>query len=276
MAGGAHRPPFGPSVTGDGDAPGDGIAPLVRAKRAAAVSVSVCIPARDEAATVGPLVARLRGEPIDSLVDEVLVVDDGSVDATAAVAEAEGARVLRRSGPPGKGRAMADAAVAACGDLLVFLDADVHDFDPRSVTRLLGPLLVGDQRVVLVKGVYRRPLHGVADEGGRVTELLARPLIERLFAHLAFVRQPLAGEMAIRRPALEQLRMEWGYGVEIGMLIDVADRFGPSAISQVDLGERVHRNRPLHQLADQSRQIVAVMLDRAGLADGGMPPPAVG
>jgi len=116
---------------------------------------------------------------------------------------------------------------------------------------------------VLVKAAYRRPLRGIDGEGGRVTELLARPLIERLFPELAFVAQPLAGETAIRRRALETLVLEPGYGVEIGMLIDVTTRFGRSAVAQVDLGERAHRNRPLHELADQARHIVAAMLDRA-------------
>ncbi len=243
------------------------VGPILHAKHAGGVTVSVCIPARDEAATVGSIVSAVRGSPVDDLVDEVLVVDDGSTDGTGAVAEAAGARVFRRSGPPGKGRALADATLLASGSLVVFLDADVHDFDPCFVSRLLSPLLMGGDGLVLVKGVYRRPLHGVADEGGRVTELLARPLIERLFPQLAFVLQPLAGEVAVRRRVLERLVLEPGYGVEIGMLIDVATRFGASAIAQVDLGQRAHRNRPLRQLAEQSRQVAGAMLDRATLGD---------
>jgi len=238
---------------------------LAQAKRAAGLAVSVCIPARNEAATV----AGVAGAVVEALVtgcglvDEVIVADDGSTDGTWAVAARAGARVLRRDGPPGKGSAMADAAAAASGDLIVFLDADVHNFAPHFVTRLVRPLLDGDDDVVLVKPAYRRPLHGIDGEGGRVTELLARPLIERLFPELAFVAQPLAGEAAIRRRALETVVLEPGYGVEIGMLLDVATGFGVSAIAQVDLGERVHRNRPLADLAEQSRQIVAAVLDRA-------------
>ncbi len=239
---------------------------LARAKQAAGVTVSVCIPARNEATTVPEVVAVLVRALVTGcpLVDEVIVVDDGSTDGTAAAAESAGARVLRREGTPGKGLAMADAARAASGDVVVFLDADVRNFGPHFVTALLRPLLEGGEDVVLVKASYRRPLNGIDGEGGRVTELLARPLMERLFPDLAFVAQPLAGEVAIRRGALGQLDLEPGYGVEIGMLIDVAARFGCSAIAQADLGERVHRNRPLGQLADQSRQIVAAMLDRAG------------
>ena len=245
----------------------DDLAGLARAKHAAGATVSVCIPARDEAATVGGLVrdvvaALVRG---CGLVDEVVVADDGSGDGTAAVAADAGARVVRSAEPPGKGRAMALAAAASSGELVVFLDADVRNFGPHFVGGLLGPLLA-DEAVVLVKGAYRRPLHGVAGEGGRVTELLARPLIERLFPELAFVTQPLSGEVAIRRAVLDGLVLEPGYGVEIGMLIDVGRRFGASAVAQADLGERVHRNRPLRQLGDQARQVVAAVLDRTAWA----------
>ena len=244
-------------------APGD-LHALAAAKRAAGVTVSVCIPARDEAATVAGVVRALvdslvRGR---ALVDEVVVVDDGSSDGTGAAAAGAGARVVRRSGPPGKGRAMADAGRATTGDLVVFLDADVRNFGPHFVSGLLAPLLA-DDAVLLVKGSYRRPLHGVAGEGGRVTQLLARPLLARLFPDLAFLDQPLAGEVAIRRSALAGLVLEPGYGVEVGMLIDIGCRFGASAIAQADLGERVHRNRPLRELVDQAREVAAAILDRA-------------
>ena len=243
---------------------------LARAREAAGLTVSVCIPARNEAATVADVVGPLVRALVTGarLVEEVVVADDGSTDATAAAAEAAGARVVRRAGAPGKGLAMAEAAAAATGDLIVFLDADVRNFAPHFVTRLLRPLLEGPEALVLVKAAYRRPLKGVDGEGGRVTELVARPLIERLFPDLAFVAQPLAGEVAIRRRALDQLVLEPGYGVEIGMLVDVALRFGVGAIAQVDLGHRVHRNRPLRELADQSRQVVAAVLDRAGTEPG--------
>jgi glucosyl-3-phosphoglycerate synthase len=236
---------------------------LATAKAAARLSVSVCLPARDEAGTVGAVVAavvELAGGPYP-LVDEVVVTDDGSVDGTGALAAAAGALVVRRDGPAGKGAAMAEAARAATGDIVVFLDADVRNFGPHFVTGLIGPLLV-DDAVVLVKGAYRRPGDGGPAEGGRVTELLAKPLLRRLFPELAFVRQPLAGEVAVRRPVLDGLVLEPGYGVEIGMLLDVAARYGPAAIAQVDLGERVHRNRPLAQLAGQADEVLAAVLAR--------------
>lgn len=234
------------------------------AKAAARVRVSVCIPARNEAATVGGVVtqavAALDGP--EPLVDEVIVVDDCSSDGTGAIAEAFGARVVRRDGRPGKGAAMAAAVAAATGDIVVFLDADVRSFGLHYVTQLVEPLLV-DEGVVLVKGTYRRPENGGAG-GGRVTELLARPLLRRFAPELAFVRQPLAGEVAVRRDALSELTLEPDYGVEIGMLIDLARRFGSGAIAQVDLGERVHRNRPLAELAGQADQVLAAVLSRTG------------
>jgi glucosyl-3-phosphoglycerate synthase len=235
---------------------------LATAKALSGLRVSVCIPARDEAATlagvVGPVAAALEGP--DPLVDEVIVVDDCSTDATGAIAGAFGARVLRRDTRPGKGAAMAAGAAAATGDIVVFVDADVRSFGLHYVARLVEPLLV-DSRLVLVKGSYRRPENDGAG-GGRVTELLARPLLRRLFPGLAFVRQPLAGEVAVRRHALDGLVLEPGYGVEIGMLIDVARRFGPSAITQVDLGTRLHRNRPLAELAGQADEVLAAVLAR--------------
>ena len=238
---------------------------LAAAKAATGLRVSVCIPARNEATTVagvvGSVVALAGPEP---LVDEVVVVDDGSTDATAAVAGAAGARVVRRLGPPGKGMAMADGARASTGDIVVFLDADVLNFGLHFVTALVEPLLL-DPALVLVKGAYDRPTVGGAG-GGRVTELLARPLLRRLVPELAFLRQPLAGEVAIRRPALAGLVLERGYGVEIGMLIDVARRYGAAAIAEVDLGERIHRNRPLADLAGQADEVLEAVLSRTGVA----------
>lgn len=233
---------------------------LAAAKAASGLRVTVCIPARNEASSVGGIVLPVASalDAPDAVVDELIVVDDCSTDGTGPVAEAFGARVVRRDAGPGKGAAMAAGVAAATGDIVVFLDADVRSFGMHYVSRLLEPLLV-DGRVVLVKGTYQRP--GEAG-GGRVTELLARPLLRRLLPELAFVRQPLAGEAAVRRDVLDGLILEPGYGVEVGMLIDVARRFGPSAIAQADLGERVHRNRPLAELAGQADEVLAAVLCR--------------
>jgi glucosyl-3-phosphoglycerate synthase len=265
--------------------------------------VSVCIPARDEAATVGRIVAELvssltgdgGGVP---LVHEVLVVDDGSEDGTAHVAEDAGARVVTceegtepdgtgahaegpspqgsaatgrgpdrtgsgRAGFGGKGQAMRAGLEAAAGDLVAFLDGDVSNFHAGFVTGLLGPLLEDDS-VLLVKGFYDRPLHGTPGQGGRVTELVARPVIELLFPDLTGVRQPLAGETAAPRWVLEKCGLGDGYAVELGLLVDVATRFGPEAIAQVDLGVRVHRNRPLDELRPQATDILRAALERSG------------
>jgi glucosyl-3-phosphoglycerate synthase len=231
--------------------------------------VSVCIPARDEGSTVGsvvravvqPFLARGGG---NGLVDEVIVLDDGSEDDTAEQAHDAGARVVRGrpgGGSGGKGQAMAAALEAAVGDLIVFLDADVANTTPAFVTGMLGPLLLFDH-VALVKGFYTRPLHDDPTGGGRVTELVARPVLELLFPELSGVRQPLAGETAAHRWVFEKVGFADGYGVELGLLIDVAAHLGPESLAQVDLGQRIHRNRPLHELRPQAVDVLRAALDR--------------
>ncbi|HET7487405.1 MAG TPA: glucosyl-3-phosphoglycerate synthase [Acidimicrobiales bacterium] len=232
---------------------------LVAAKGAA--TVAVCIPARDEAATIGPVVAAAHRLAACGLVDELVVVDDGSADATAALAAAGGARVVPSAGGPGKGQALSCAVAATTADLLVFADADVANFSERYVAGLVAPLLA-HPAVQLVKGAYRRPLHGLPGEGGRVTELVARPLLERFFPPLATVAQPLAGETAVRRSALRGLLLDDGYAVEIGLLIDVYRRYGRAAVADVDLGERVHRNRPLADLRPHATAVLDAVLSR--------------
>jgi glucosyl-3-phosphoglycerate synthase len=235
--------------------------------------VSVCLPARDESATIGPILrALLSGRVAASgLVDEVLVVDDGSTDGTAEVARSAGARVVRAAdvlgqhgGEPGKGQALWSAVFASEGDVVAFLDADVTNFQPSFVAGLLGPVLTYDD-VALVKAFYDRPFEGQATGGGRVTELVARPLIAVLLPHLSGIVQPLAGECAAPREVLERLPFAQGYGVELGLLADVASRFGLGSIAEVDLGTRAHRNRPVSELAPQAVAIVQVALDRAGV-----------
>jgi glucosyl-3-phosphoglycerate synthase len=244
---------------------------LVRAKAGAVVSV--CLPARDEEATIGPIVASVRHHLVDNanLVDEVVVIDDGSTDATAAVARAAGALVLAADEilpdlPPGsgKGNALWLSLYACEGDIICWLDADVRNFGPHFVTRLVAPMLM-DPTIGYVKGYYRRPLHGEATGGGRVTELMARPLLSSLFPHLSRFVQPLAGEYAGRRELLESVPFVEGYGVEIGLLIDLVARFGLDAITQVDLDVREHRNRPLEELGPQAMAVLITGLRRAGV-----------
>jgi glucosyl-3-phosphoglycerate synthase len=234
--------------------------------------VSVCLPARDEAATIGPIVEQIQHHLVEGcgLVDEVLVLDDHSIDATARVAASAGARVLAvdavlpELGPgEGKGEALYKSVAAAEGDLIAWCDSDIVDFGPHFVVGLLGPLLArADSQVV--KGFYDRPVGGRAHGGVRVTELMARPVIAAHFPHLSSIVQPLSGEYAGRRALLERLSFVQGYGVDLGLLVDIADLEGTAAIAQVDLGLRRHRNRSLDELGPQALAVLQTALDRAG------------
>ena len=246
---------------------------LVAAKSGQGHTVSVCLPARDEEETVGRVVETVRRGLVEQLplVDEIVVMDDGSTDATGDAARAEGARVFRVEDllpelPPGtgKGNAMWKSLYVCEGDLLCWVDADITNFRADFVTRLLAPLL-GDPEVGMVKGFYRRPLHDSPTGGGRVTELMARPVLSYLFPLLTRFVQPLAGECAARRSILEAVPFVEGWGVEIGLLLDVVHRFGIQSVTQVDLGVRAHRNRPLEELGPQALAILATALRRAGL-----------
>ena len=234
------------------------LSPLLQYKRT--TTVSVCIPARDEAATITSVVEMVASLGTFGLVDEIVVVDDGSTDGTAARARTSGAQVVSTLGR-GKGAALSTAASAARGDLLVFLDADVTNYTPSFLGRMIAPLLL-DASIQIVKGSYRRSCNGQHGEGGRVTELLARPLLERFHPELAAIIQPLAGETGIRRSALGRVTLTDGYGIEIGLLIDVYLAYGIRAIAEAELDERIHRNRPLHELAPIARDVLQAVLDR--------------
>ncbi|HEY6423007.1 MAG TPA: glucosyl-3-phosphoglycerate synthase [Pseudonocardiaceae bacterium] len=253
---------------------------LVAAKQGR--TVSVVLPALNEEATVGALVRALR-PLVGGLVDELVVMDSGSTDRTVEVAHLAGARVVHRSDVlpelepwPGKGEVLWRSLAATSGDLLVFIDSDLVDFDSGFVPALLGPLLLGQRRstgrrIQLVKGFYRRPLRmesvEVGTGGGRVTELLARPLLSALRPELAGVVQPLGGEYAARREFLESVPFAAGYGVEIGLLLDVHTGHGLDGLAQVNLGVRKHRNRSLLELGVMSRQILGAALPRCGVPE---------
>lgn len=238
-------------------------------------TVDVILPALNEEATVGAIVAEVRSLTAGPapLVDQVVVVDTHSRDATAEQARGAGAIVVTGSeGPPGfalergKGEAMWRGLAATSGDFVVFVDADLRSFTPAYVVGLLGPLLT-DPGVHLVKAVYDRPLVAgdlrIAAGGGRVTEILARPLLNALWPQLAGVAQPLSGEYAARRSLLEVLPMPCGYGVEIALLVDTLRLVGLDGIAQVDLGEREHRHQDATQLARMSAEILDAALRRA-------------
>ena len=156
---------------------------------------------------------------------------------------------------------------ATTADLIVWCDADLRSFEARYVTTLLEPLLA-DEGIVLVKGYYERLLDG-GPGGGRTTELMARPLLAQFFPGLAHLRQPLGGEYAVRRQAVEQVPFVQGWGVEVGLLIDLSRRFGADRIAEADLGVRRHRNRPLEELGPQALAILQTVMQRAGVSPPG-------
>jgi glucosyl-3-phosphoglycerate synthase len=231
---------------------------LLAAKRAAGerATVSVVLPALDEEDTVGDIVAAIRRDLMTErapLVDELVVVDSGSRDRTAEVAARAGARVVRRDtilprlpAVPGKGEVLWRSLLVTSGEIVCFIDSDLREFDPRFVSGIVGPLLT-EPGVQLVKAMYDRPLETggevVQGGGGRVTELVARPLLNLHWPRLAGFVQPLGGEYAARRSLLERLPFPVGYGVELGMLIDALGLVGLDALAQVDVGVRHHRHQ---------------------------------
>ncbi|MEU3614212.1 glucosyl-3-phosphoglycerate synthase [Streptomyces sp. NPDC006872] len=224
---------------------------ILAAKRATNQSVSVVLPALNEEETVGDIVAIIRHDLMQQvpLVDEIVVVDSGSTDRTSEVAAAAGARVVHRDdilpripAVPGKGEVLWRSLLVTGGDIVCFIDADLKEFSSDFVSGIVGPLLT-DPEVDLVKGMYDRPLGGAAGQGGRVTELMARPLLNMHWPQLAGFVQPLGGEYAARRSLLEQLPFPVGYGVELGMLVDALHLVGLDALAQVDVGVRKHRHQ---------------------------------
>lgn len=236
-------------------------------------SVSAILPAREVGGTIGPILDRTIPLKVSGLLDEVVVIDAASADGTSSLARDAGATVYQRDeiltdhGPSlGKGDALWRGLAVTSGDIVLFLDTDTQNFDGSFALGLLGPLLL-DAELQLVKGAFERPLTldgiGTEGEGGRVTELVARPLINLLFPGLAGFRQPLAGEIAARRELLASLPFPVGYGIEIAMLIDSLAAAGLNALGQVDLGRRVDSSKRLKDLAPMAASVLNTALRRA-------------
>ncbi|MFF2398953.1 MULTISPECIES: glucosyl-3-phosphoglycerate synthase [Streptomyces] len=245
---------------------------LLERKRAAGTTVSVVLPALDEEATVGEIVSVIRRDLIDGLahplVDELVVVDSGSTDRTAEVAAKAGARVVHRDeilprlpALPGKGEVLWRSLLATRGDIVCFVDADLRDFSSAFVSGIVGPLLT-DPGVEFVKAMYDRPLGNAPGQGGRVTELVARPLLNLHWPQLAGFVQPLGGEYAVRRSLLERLPFPVGYGVELGLLVDALHTVGLEALAQVDVGVRLHRHQDGQALGRMAAAIYRTALVR--------------
>jgi glucosyl-3-phosphoglycerate synthase len=254
---------------------------IMAAKQRTGQRVSVVLPALNEEETVGDIVSVIRHDLVRQvpLVDEIVVVDSGSTDRTSQVAAAAGATVVHRDeilprlpALPGKGEVLWRSLLVTTGDIVCFIDADLKEFSSDFVSGIVGPLLT-DPEVDLVKGMYDRPLGGAAGQGGRVTELMARPLLNMHWPQLAGFVQPLGGEYAARRSLLEQLPFPVGYGVELGMLVDALHLVGLDALAQVDVGVRKHRHQDGQALGRMSAAIYRTAQLR--LARGHMIRPAL-
>jgi hypothetical protein len=250
----------------------DDIDQLVALKRARGLTVSLALPALNEEETVGNVIGTIRQALMDAapLLDEIVLIDSNSTDRTRDIAEGLGVpvyihqQVLPEWGARrGKGEALWKSLHVTRGDIVAWIDTDIVNIHPRFVYGIVGPLLA-NPRIKFVKGFYRRPLKVgekvQAGGGGRVTELTARPLLNLFYPELSGVVQPLSGEYAGRRDALEQLPFFSGYGVETGLLIDIFEKYGLSALAQVDLLERIHHNQPLEALSKMSFAILQAVM----------------
>jgi hypothetical protein len=247
---------------------------LLSLKEKQGVTISLGLPALNEEETVGHVIQTLKTALMDDLplLDEIVLIDSDSTDNTVAIAQDCGIptythpQILPAVGSyRGKGEALWKSLHVLHGDIIVWVDTDITNIHPRFIYGLLGPLLRRTQ-VQYVKGFYQRPIK-VEDKlqaygGGRVTELVARPLLNLFYPELSGIIQPLSGEYAGRRTALEQLPFFTGYGVETGLLIDMLERFGLEAIAQTDLEVRVHHNQPLVGLSKMSFAILQVFIAR--------------
>ncbi len=244
---------------------------LVKFKKKKNLTISLCFPTLNEAQTIGKILDIVRNSIYGpGLVDEVVVIDSNSMDRTVSIVRSTGFKVLQHKDIlpgcgsfEGKGDALWKSLAVLKGDIIIWCDSDIMNFKPRFIYGILGPLLI-DDRISYVKGFYRRPLKidssYLKSEGGRVTELLVRPLLNLFYPELSKVFQPLSGEYAGRREILESIPFSTGYGVEVGMLIEIYERFGLDVIAQVNLRRRVHRNHPISTLSKMSFGILQTLI----------------
>jgi len=244
---------------------------LVKFKKKKNLTISLCFPTLNEAQTIGKILDIVRKSIYEpGLVDEVVVIDSNSMDRTVGVVRSAGFKVLQhRNILPeygsfkGKGDALWKSLSVLKGDIIIWCDSDIMNFKPRFIYGILGPMLI-DDNISFVKGFYRRPLKidssYLKGEGGRVTELLVRPMLNLFYPELSKVFQPLSGEYAGRRKILESIPFSTGYGVEVGMLIEICERFGLDVIAQVNLKRRVHRNQPISALSKMSFGILQTLI----------------
>lgn len=247
---------------------------LVELKQSKGLTISLAFPTLNEEATIAKEILVLKTELMDRfpLVDEIAVIDSGSTDRTVEIARRFGATVYgsaeilpQYGSHRGKGENLWKSLYVLKGDIVVWIDADIVNIDPKFLYGLLGPLLEDDE-IGYVKAFYKRPIRSTAglasSGGGRVTEILIRPLFSLFYPELANLVQPLSGEYAGRRRILEQLPFSVGYGVEVGHLIDLYHQYGPRVFAQVDMDERIHRNQTIESLSRMSFGIMATFLDR--------------
>ena len=244
---------------------------LVKFKKKKNLTISLCFPTLNEAQTIGRILDIVRKSIYEpGLVDEVVVIDSNSMDRTVSIARSAGFKVLQHrdilpgyGSFKGKGEALWKSLAVLKGDIIIWCDSDIMNFKPRFIYGILGPLLI-DDRISYVKGFYRRPLKidssYLKSEGGRVTEILVRPILNLFYPQLSKIFQPLSGEYAGRREIFESIPFSTGYGVEVGMLIEIFERFGLDVIAQVNLKRRVHRNQPISALSKMSFGILQTLI----------------
>jgi glucosyl-3-phosphoglycerate synthase len=252
---------------------------LVKKKKAAHTLISVVIPTLNEAETIGDVVGCAKNNLMNQahLIDEIIVIDSNSTDATADNARAAGARVFsiddinypKKIGS-GKGLALWKSLFVAQGDVIVCIDADIAHFKPHFIYGLIGPFLE-NSKTIFAKAFYDRPFildnKTIENYGGRVTEILVRPMLSAFIPELAHIFQPLSGEYAFRRGPIENIPFSSGYGVEIGLIFDIFKKYGLESFAQVNMGTRMHRNRPVQQLGKMAFGILQTLFRKLEMMD---------